>query len=191
MINQRLAIAVATAATFAAATAGFAIFRGLAPAGGQHHPGDPSAWIEVAWPFPLDQWGSGKAFRCKPADCGSEVSVYLRAKLGSCNCATGVANDDDLDRMSDLDLVGGEVVPLAPGRPVRIGEMSGRDRAYALTTPTLLGKSTISVVFSDRCDMIVATAVLPHDRPAIVDPVLIDFLNSATVLHWSQVSLGL
>jgi hypothetical protein len=191
MIKRRLAIAVATLATFAAAIGGFAIFRGGAPADGQHHPGDPSAWIEVAWPFPVDQWGSGKAFRCKPADCGSEVSVYLRAKLGSCNCDTGVANDDDLDRMSDLDLVGGELVPVAPGRPVRIGEMNGRGRAYALTAQTLRGKSTISVVFSDRCDMVVATAVLPHDRLAMIDPVLIEFLNSATVLRWAQVSLGL
>jgi hypothetical protein len=58
--------------------------------------------------------------------------------------------------------------------------MNGRDRAYALTAPTLLGKSTISVVFSDRCDMVVATAVLPHDRLATIEPVLIEFLNSAT-----------
>jgi hypothetical protein len=59
-------------------------------------------------------------------------------------------------------------------------EMNGRDRAYALTAPTLLGKSTISVVFSDRCDMVVATAVLPHDRLATIEPVLIEFLDSAT-----------
>ena len=26
------------------------------------------AWTEVAWPFPVDQWGKGKAFRCKAAD---------------------------------------------------------------------------------------------------------------------------
>ena len=25
---------------------------------------------------------------------------YIRAKLGSCKCATGVADDGDLDRMS-------------------------------------------------------------------------------------------
>jgi hypothetical protein len=64
-------------------------------------------------------------------------------------------------------------------------EMNGRDRAYTLTAPTLLGKSTISVVFSDRCfsdrcGMVVATAVLPHDRLATIEPVLIEFLNSAT-----------
>jgi hypothetical protein len=24
-------------------------------------------WTEVLWPFPMDQWGKGKAFRCKAA----------------------------------------------------------------------------------------------------------------------------
>ena len=57
------------------------------------------AWTEVHWPFALDQWGKGKAFRCKAADCGTEVNIYLRAKLGLCNCTTGVADDEDLDRM--------------------------------------------------------------------------------------------
>ena len=48
------------------------------------------AWNEVQWPFAMDQWGKGKAFRCKAADCGAEVAVYVRAKIGFCNCATGV-----------------------------------------------------------------------------------------------------
>jgi hypothetical protein len=170
MMNRRLAIAVISVVALAAATAGLAIFRG---------------------PFPVDQWGGGKAFKCKPADCGTEVTVYLRAKLGFCNCATGVADDDDLDRMSDFDLVGGDVSPLAAGRPVRIGGMKGRDRAYALGASNPPGKSAISVVFNDRCDMVVATAVLPHDRPAVVEPAIVEFLNSTTVLHWAQVSLGL
>jgi hypothetical protein len=73
-------------------------------------------WTEVPWPFLMDQWGKGKAFQCKAEHCGTEVKLYLRAKLGSCNCTTGVADDTDLDRMSDLDLVSGEVLPLGTGR---------------------------------------------------------------------------
>jgi len=190
-MDRPLAIAVVTVVALAAATGGFAIFRGAVPLDGRHNSRDPSAWTEVAWPFPLDQWGSGKAFKCKPPDCGSEVKLYLRAKLGFCNCATGVANDEDLDRMSDFDLVGGEVWPLAPGLPVRIGGMNGRHRAYRLTASTPPGKSAISIVFNDRCDMVVATVVLPHDRPTAIEPAVIEFLNSATVLHWAQVTLGL
>src|SRR5438876_8022257 len=37
-------------------------------------------WTEVQWPFPIDEWGRGKAFRCEAANCGVEVNVYVRAK---------------------------------------------------------------------------------------------------------------
>jgi hypothetical protein len=148
-------------------------------------------WTEAKWPFPVDQWGTGRTFNCKAADCGTEVKLYLRAKLGSCNCTIGVADDADLDNMSDFDLVGGEVSPLGAGRPIIIGWMKGRSRAYALPTRNRLGKSAISVAFSDRCDMIVATVVLPHDRPATIEPGIMEFLNSRAVLHWAEVALGI
>jgi hypothetical protein len=148
-------------------------------------------WAEVTWPFPMDQWGTGRAFSCKAADCGSEVKLYLRAKLGSCNCTTGVADDADLDRMSDFDLVGGEVSPLGAGRPITVAWMKGRSRAYALAARDRPGKSAISVVFNDRCDMIVATVVLPHDRPATIEPGVMEFLNSRPLVHWAEVALGI
>jgi hypothetical protein len=149
------------------------------------------AWTEVAWPFPMDQWGKGKAFRCKAADCGVDVKLYLRAKLGSCNCTTGVADDDDLDRMSDLDLVGGEFSPLRAGQPITISGMKGRSRIYALTARNAPGKTALSVVFNERCDMVAATAVLPHDRPGAIEPGVMDFLNSSTVMRWAEGALGL
>jgi len=148
-------------------------------------------WTEVKWPFPIDQWGTGRAFVCEPANCRAEVKLYLRAKLGSCNCETGVANDADLDRMSDFDSVGAEVSPLGAGRPITVGWMGGRSRAYALAARNQLGKSAISAVFSDRCDMIVATVVLPHDRPATIEPGVLEFLNSRPVLRWAEVAIGI
>jgi hypothetical protein len=190
-MNRRMATAVATVVALAVATGAFAIFRSAVPANVGPKPGDPSAWIEVAWPFSVDQWGSGKAFKCKPAVCdGTDVTVYIRAKLGSCNCATGVASDEDLDRMSDFDLVSGEVSPLAPGRPVTVGGMSGRVRTYALTA-SRPGTSAISIIFNDRCDMVVATVVLPTDQYTTIEPAVIEFLNSAPLLHWAELTLGL
>ncbi len=41
---------------------------------------------EVQWPYPADEWGKGKAFRCAAADCGVEVNLFIRAKIGFCNC---------------------------------------------------------------------------------------------------------
>jgi hypothetical protein len=189
MNSTRLALALA--AGLAAASAGY--FALVAPRSVDQVGGTPAAqpvWAEVKWPFPIDQWGTGRAFACKAADCGTEVQLYLRAKLGSCNCTTGVADDDDLARMSDFDLVGGEVSPTGAGRPITIAWMKGRSRAYTLTA-NRLGKSAISVVFNDRCDMIVATVILPHDRPAAIERGVIEFLNSRTVLHWAEIALGI
>jgi len=147
-------------------------------------------WTEVTWPFPIDEWGKGKAFRCKAADCAAEVNIYLRAKIGFCNCTSGVADDEDLDRMGDLFLVG-EVSPLGQGRPIRIASMKGRSRAYAINARNPSGKTVISVVLNERCDMIAATAVLGHDRPTATEPSVIEFLISNTVMRWAEVTLGL
>jgi hypothetical protein len=147
-------------------------------------------WKEVAWPFPNDPWGKGKAFRCTAADCGTQVTLYVRAKLGFCNCVTGIADDDDLDRMGDLFLVG-DVSPVGPGHPVSIAWMKGRSRAYKLNSGGAPGKMAISVVYNERCDMIAATAVLGHDRPEAIEPGVIAFLNGSTVMRWAETTLGL
>jgi hypothetical protein len=147
-------------------------------------------WTEIAWPFPNDPWGKGKAFRCRAADCGAEVNIYLRAKIGFCNCTTGVADDDDVDRMGDIVLVG-EASPLGASRPIRIASMEGRSRAYMLNARYPPGKTAISVVFRERCDMIAATAVVGHDRPAAIEPGVIAFLNGSTVMRWAEITLGL
>ena len=95
-------------------------FDRRARAGSRREPSDRGGTIEprrarsgAKWPgrFPTDQWGKGKAFRCKARDCGTEVNLYIRAKIGFCNCTTGIADDEELDRLGDLDLIGSEVAP--------------------------------------------------------------------------------
>ncbi len=186
-MSSATAIAIVVAALVSALAAALA-WSGILPRAAATASGP--AWTEVTWPFPIDQWGKGKAFRCKAADCGAEVKIYLRAKLGFCNCATGITDDEDVDRMGDLDLVG-EVSPLGTGRPIRIAWMRGRSRAYTLKTYNPPGKTVISVVFNERCDMIAATAVLGHDRPAAAEPRVIEFLNGNTVMRWAEITLGL
>src|SRR5215467_2970291 len=165
MKSARLGVALTVG--LVAAIVGYFAFA--APWSASKVTGDSSAaravWTEGKWPFPIDQWGTGRAFACKAADCGSEVKLYVRAKLGSCNCATGIADDTDLDRMSDFDLVGGEVSPVGEGHAVTVGWMKGRSRSYMLTGRNSPGESAVSVAFNDRCDMVVATALLPHGSP--------------------------
>ena len=148
-------------------------------------------WAEVSWPFPMDQWGKGKAFQCKAADCGGEVTVYIRAKIGFCNCTAGVADDDELDRISDFDLMGNRLTALGPGQPVTVAWMKGRSRAFSIGGPQGAGKSAFSVGFNDRCDAVVATAVAGLDRSAAIETAVLEFLNSPTVLRWAEATLGL
>jgi hypothetical protein len=184
-VNRRLLVAAIIVMALAGVVVGYAALHGEEP--GESTP----EWREVAWSFPIDQWGTGKAFTCQRANCGREVSLYLRAKLGSCNCTTGVASDGDLDRMSDFDLLGGEIAPLAPGRPITVGVLKGRIRTYALTGSGGQGRGAISVAVNDRCDMIVATAVLPRDRLDKIEPAVMEFLNSPTILRWTEGAIGL
>src|SRR6516165_2148365 len=103
MTGLRTAVALfALGASVAVFPASNAATTGLGQQGAGKTVGAP--WTEVKWPFPLDQWGTGRAFQCRAEDCGSEITLYLRPKLGFCNCTTGVSDDAELDRVGDLEL---------------------------------------------------------------------------------------
>jgi hypothetical protein len=147
-------------------------------------------WTEVTWPFPIDQWGGGWAFQCKAADCGIDVSLYLRPKIGFCNCETGVADDEELDRVGDVDLVGSERSARGPGRPVTAQWTKGRSRSRGYTVGGPSGKSVLSLAFNSRCDVVVATVVAADD-PAAQEEAVLEFLNGDLVRQRVEVVLGL
>ena len=70
-------------------------------------------WTEISWPFLLDEWGAGQAFRCEDKACGLEARLFVRAKRGFCNCFQGVADDAEVDRLTDFEFLGGPSRPLA------------------------------------------------------------------------------
>src|SRR5882724_6204142 len=145
-------------------------------------------WNEAAWPFPIDQWGQGWAYQCKAGDCGIEVNLYLRPKIGFCNCQTGVADDEELDRVSDVDLLGSERSALGAGRPITVHWMKGRSRGY--TVGGRSAKPVLSLAFNNRCDVIVATVVAGND-PLAQEQAVLEFLNGDLVLRWAEAVLGL
>src|ERR1700749_3116771 len=98
----------------------------------QHVRSGNDAWREIAWPFPRDAGPAGRAFHGDAKGCGEEVELYVRPKIGFCNCDSGVADDDEVDRVADLDLMSDRFAPSEAGKVVRIAEMSGRSRAYDL-----------------------------------------------------------
>ena len=110
-------------------------------------------WREVAWPFPRDGWPAGKAYRS-----GEGVEVYVRPKIGFCNCDVGVADDDEVDRVADLDLISEHFAPLEAGRVVRVADMPGRIRPYELAMSDGSRHAAVGIAVSHRCDLMVAVA---------------------------------
>jgi hypothetical protein len=148
-----------------------------------------SAWSEVKWPFPMDQWGLGRAFQCRAADCATDISLYLRAKLGFCNCTTGVSDDTELDRVGDLELLSSKFDGLRDGRPISVGWMKGRSRPYDVTMAYAPARSALAIAFNDKCDVVVATVVASD--MAAAERAALAFLNGDLVLRWAEKELGL
>ena len=145
-------------------------------------------WTETAWPLPRDQYPAGKAYDCTGSGCGGVARVTFRAKIGFCNCQTGVADDEELERVGDADLVDPRAKARAAGQEMHAGHMKGRSQLYAAGEGAA-AKEFYSIAFNDRCDVIVATATgagAPHAEKAAIE-----FLNSERVLKWAERVLGL
>ncbi|MCA1458634.1 hypothetical protein I6F35_36635 [Bradyrhizobium sp. BRP22] len=145
-------------------------------------------WKEIAWPFPRDGWPAGRAFRCSAASCGGDVEVYIRPKLGFCNCTSGVADDDEVDRVADVDLISERFVPIGAGEAVRVADMPGRVRPYHLKPGDGM-HAAIGIAVSHRCDLLVVAAqgrgdVIQLRRAAL------EFLASAAPVQWIKSAMN-
>jgi hypothetical protein len=190
-MNRACAITIA-AAFFAGGLVGTLAYGvGGLPRNGSPTTIRPAAWTEVKWPFATDQWGRGKAYLCKAADCGVQVNLYLRAKIGFCNCQTGVADDEELERVSDRELLGSDTVAREEGRPITVAWMKGRSRVYTGLNYFPPGASALLIAYNDRCDAVVATAVVAGREPTTLEPAVIEHLNSGPVMRWAERTLGL
>jgi hypothetical protein len=145
-------------------------------------------WREIAWPFPRDGWPAGRAFRCAAEACGEETEVYVRPKIGFCNCDSGVADDDEVDRVADLDLISERFVPLERGQAIRIAEMQGRSRAYDLRMADGSARSAIGIAVSRRCDLLVAVAQ-GAGAASGVQRAALDLLASNDVTRWMAAAM--
>jgi hypothetical protein len=157
-------------------------------AGYQHARSDVEGWREIAWPFPRDGWPAGRAFHCAVELCGDDVELYVRPKIGFCNCDNGVADDDEVDRVTDLDLMSERFAPLEPGRATRIADMPGRLRSYDLRMADGSRHSAVGIAVSRRCDLLVAVAQGKGTAPE-VQRVALDFLALDAVTQWMTSAL--
>src|SRR5437868_8705442 len=164
----------------------------LSTAAGVHYAAPREAhgshWQEIAWPFPRDGWPAGRAFRCDVASCGAEAELYVRPKIGFCNCDSGVADDDEVDRVADLDLLSERFAPLEPGRVVRVAEMQGRIRSYDLKMRDGAQHSAVGIAVSRRCDLLVAAAQ-GKDDAAKVQRAALEFLGAREITRWIMAAM--
>jgi len=145
-------------------------------------------WREIAWPFPRDGWPAGRAFRCNGAACVGEVEVYVRPKIGFCNCDSGVADDDEVDRVADLDLISERFVPREAGRVIRVADMPGRIRGYDLNMADGSRRTAVGIAVSRRCDLLVAVAQGRGSAPE-VQRVALEYLASPDMVRWMNASM--
>jgi hypothetical protein len=169
---------------------GMAGYLAMALADGAALAGSPN-WTEAKWPFLIDQWGLGQAYHCKAADCGVDVTLYLRAKVGFCNCTTGVAEDDEVDRVGDISLIGWQSRPRGAGMPVSVAWMKGRGRSFVVDGRDRKERHARTIAVSNKCDAVVATVVAERAISSDIEQAAMEFLGSAQVLRWVEANTGL
>jgi hypothetical protein len=175
---SRLAVAALALAAFAAGSLLASGFRS------RSNPPAAPAWQEISWPFPRDAWPAGRAFRCKAAECGAGVELYVRPKIGFCNCTVGVADDEEVDRVSDLDLAGANFLSAEPGQEIAFAGMPGRARRYLLQTGDGGTGAALAFAVSRQCDVVVALAKGPAASSSRMRRLALDLLSSAPLAAW-------
>ena len=171
MLSRRTLVQTSMAAGLVAGLAG------LASSADWH--GENTGWRPISWPFPRDGWADGRAWR---SDEGTEV--YVRPKLGFCgNCDTGVVTDEEVDRVTDLDLLDERFAPMREGDVVRIGRFPGRSRLYRYALRNGALRHAEGIAVSQKCDLVVAVIAGnladEQERSSAYR-----FLESATVQGW-------
>jgi len=181
VLSRRTLVFAAVSAVFmggvAAASAGVKWYVG-------HKPREYDGWHRIAWPFPRDGWDEGQAWQ------GHGLDLYVRPKLGFCgNCDTGVVEDSEVERVSDIDLVDPLFAPLEQGQRIQITDLVGRARLYRLRSS---GKARYAqaIAVSFNCDLVVAIVV----GDAVLDEKARQrargFLESDPVQLWLNRQLG-
>jgi hypothetical protein len=140
----------------------------------EHGPG----WHPVRWPFMRDGFPPGRAWR------NGELTVYVRPKLGFCrNCDTGVVGDDEVDQVTDIDLLDEHFTPVGEGRRIQITDLTGRARLYNVATRDgVITAEGFAVNYN--CDLVVAIVIGKKVDDELVRKEGHRFLESNTVQVW-------
>jgi hypothetical protein len=155
---------------------------------------DPSSgWRETVWPLRRDPWWPSKSFTCAKAACGAKLDLYLRVKVGFCDCARGIADDPELERISDFLELASRIHANSAGKKLDAIGLKGRSRPYTMvaTGPEQLRRDAMLLGLNSGCDAVVATAIHDGGAPSEVEAAMVAFLARTEVLRWTRTALGL
>jgi len=175
MLSRRTILQGSLAGGMVAGLAGLAVFANFYPKPDRDE--EITGWRRIAWPFPRDAFPAGRAWK------RDDTEVYIRPKLGFCgNCDTGVVEDSEVDRVTDIDLLDEHFVPLREGKRIQITDLEGRARLYRIKKD---GRERIAegIAVSYKCDLVVAIVVSPVADDAILKNAH-RFLETNTVQVW-------
>ena len=101
-----------------------------------------------------------------------------------------VSDDDEIERVGDLELIGPDYKALASGHPVTAGLMIGRARLYAVERPLQSALPVLTIALANKCDAIVATVTAEPQAQSVAEAHALDFLRSAAIQHWVEAQGG-
>ena len=177
---MRPGLAIALAFAFAALVGGVGFLGARIAFAPAPLAGLDSVWREAAWPFLRDGWPAGRAFRCDAAHCGEEVMVYARVKAGMCDCLAGVADDEDLERVSDAGLIAPRLTPEVAGESRSFAGLKARSRLYRLEN----GAALVVLAGGRNCNAFVAMATARHTLSPTAVEALRALLDSPALARW-------
>ena len=129
--------------------------------------------------------------RCRPQPLHRSRPSRTRpasAALAGTPASQKIASARKADRRFEWPDSTAPVTPDNRRRPYRQRRTTG-SRAYRLTAAGPLGKTAPDLnCFNDRCDMVVATAVLKDRRAECGELKVVEFLDGKTVMDWAAVS---
>jgi len=175
ILARRTLIQLSLAGGMIAALGGFAGFAHWYPKPDRDE--EATGWRRIAWPFGRDAFPPGRAWK------RDETEVFVRPKLGFCgNCETGVVEDSEVDRVSDVDLLDERFQPVREGKRIQITDLFGRARLYRVSKD---GRERLvqGIAVSYNCDLIVALVVGNVADDAIARSAH-RFLETNTVQVW-------
>ena len=143
-------------------------------------------WRDAVWTPPIDNWGTGLAYVCDNAGCPGGVTLLARTKVGFCNCFSGVADDDEIDRIGDVDLHGDTFKPVEPGQPAAVGPLAGRKRAFQASGRWFGTSHVLSIVVATDCKAVVATLVSSAPITPSIEIAALALLGDKPFQKWAE-----